>query len=437
MLEPNDYLRRARERVESPNATGEPLSRQELAELVNAWVYDNTTPPRVLATDANDVGQLERGRIRWPQDDDRRAGFRAVLGVAKDAELGFRRPRRSRSTVARVDRQQFIRAALGTTAGGPFAFADLIAPTQPTPVPSVVGYAEVAEVRIAAEAFAGLDNLYGGGLLREAGVSQLRHCAELLNARCPDHVRADLFSAVGYFAHVIGYMAFDAYAHDDARRMYRFALQCAEESGDWHLRAKVLSCMARQSTRCGDPDAGLTFTELAMVRADRLTATERAMLHTDRAHALAKLGRVQDTASAVGVADEEFSHARPANDPVTVRYYNAAVHTDVSGYALWEIAVHGHFLAEARHRLSTVATAIGEEFARARARSQIKLASLVMLAGDPDEAAVIGWQALDAASTIRSQRAADDMRDLRRFAEPHERLPGVAELIHRIGSAVV
>jgi hypothetical protein len=53
-------------------------------------VYANTDPPRVICTDANYLGQLERGRIRWPQDPDRRAGFRAVLGVTTDAELGFR-----------------------------------------------------------------------------------------------------------------------------------------------------------------------------------------------------------------------------------------------------------------------------------------------------------------------------------------------------------
>lgn len=52
MAEPNDRLRRARERVESPNVTGQPLSRQELAELVNAWVYDDTELNRVIATDA-------------------------------------------------------------------------------------------------------------------------------------------------------------------------------------------------------------------------------------------------------------------------------------------------------------------------------------------------------------------------------------------------
>ena len=441
MAEPNDRLRRARERVESPNATGQPLSRQELAELVNAWVYDNTNPRRVIATDANYVGQLERGRIRWPQDPDRRAGFRTVLCAATDAELGFRRPRRSRSTVADVDRQQFIRAALGVgaaTVAGPVAFADLITPTQPTPVPSVVGWAEVAEVRNAAQAFAGWDARYGGGMIREAVVAQLRYCAELLNARCSERVRADLFSAVGVLARITGFMAFDACAHDDARRMFRFALQCAEESGDWHLRALVLSCMARQAIWCGDPDAGLTFIELAMVRADRVTVTERAMLHTGRAQALGKLGRVQEPAAAVGIADEEFSHARPANDdPVYVRYYDAARHAGETGCALWDVAVHGHFIAEARHRLSTAVTGRGEAFARTRVMAQIRLASLVMVTGDPGEAAVIGGQALGAASAIRSRRVADLMRELRRFGEPHKRLAEVAELTHRIGSAVV
>jgi hypothetical protein len=436
----NDHLRRARERVESPNATGEPLSRQELAELVNAWVYEHTSPPRIIGTDANYVGQLERGKIRWPQDSDRRAGFRAVLGAATDAELGFRRPRRTRSTVADVDRQQFIRAALGATVAttcGSFAFAELIAQTQPTPVPSVVGYSEVAEIRSVARAFSSWDALYGGGVIREAVAAQLRYCVELLNARCSDRVRADLFSAVGYLAHVTGFMAFDALAHDDARRMFRFALQCAEESGDWHLRAKVLSSMARQAIWCGDPDAGLTFTELAMVRSDRLTATERSMLHTGRARALAKLGRVQDTAAAVGAADEEFSHTRPANDPEYMHYYDAAQHAGDTGHALWDVALLGHFTTEARHRLCTAVTGHGQEFARARTMSQIKLASLVMVTGDPCEAAAIGGRALDAVSTMRSRRAADDMRDLRRFGEPHEQLAGVAELIHQIGAVVV
>ncbi|MGH3564615.1 MAG: XRE family transcriptional regulator [Pseudonocardia sp.] len=440
MTESNNHLRRARERVISPHATGGPLSRQELAELVNAWVYDNTDPHRVIEMNANYIGQLERGKIRWPQDALRRGGFRAVLGVTTDAELGFRRPQRSRSTVTGVDRQQFIRTTLrmgAAAVAGPSAFAHLVIPTPPTPVPSVVGPTEVAEVRTTAHAFSGWDRLYGGGMFRHAVAAQLQHCAELLNARCADSVRPELFSAVGHLAHVTGFMAFDAYAHDDARRMFQFAQHCAEEAGDWHLRAKVLASSARQAIWCGDPDAGLTFTELAMVRADRLTATERAMLHSDRARALAKLGRIQDAVAAVGVADEEFSHAQPVNDPVYVRYYDAARHAGGTGHALWDVAVHGHFITEARHRLETAATGHSAEFARYRVMTQVKLSSLIMVTGDPGEAAMIGRQVMDAATTIRSRRAADDMRDLRRLGEPHNNLTEVAELIHRIDSAVI
>lgn len=83
----NDQLRRARERTESPNSTGQPLSRQELAELVNAWVFEHKN--RTVELDVNYVGKLEQGAIRWPRDDDRRAGLRAVLGANTDAELGF------------------------------------------------------------------------------------------------------------------------------------------------------------------------------------------------------------------------------------------------------------------------------------------------------------------------------------------------------------
>ncbi|MGH4025108.1 MAG: XRE family transcriptional regulator, partial [Pseudonocardiaceae bacterium] len=149
MVESNDQLRRARERVESPNGSGDCLSRQELAELVNAWVFEHNG--RMVELDANYIGKLEQGRIRWPQEPDRRAGFRAVLGVATDAELGFRRPRRSRITLVGVDRQQFIRAGLGAGAAiaGSVAFLDLL-PRPSTHVPSVVGMTEVGEVRAAA-----------------------------------------------------------------------------------------------------------------------------------------------------------------------------------------------------------------------------------------------------------------------------------------------
>jgi hypothetical protein len=62
------------------------MSRQALAEAVNAHVF--ATTKRVTGLDANYVGKLERGEIRWPSAEYRQA-FRAVLGVSTDADLGF------------------------------------------------------------------------------------------------------------------------------------------------------------------------------------------------------------------------------------------------------------------------------------------------------------------------------------------------------------
>lgn len=82
----NTKLRAARERLLSPSGSGRPMSTQELAEAVNAWLWhtyeqkDNLTYRYIAA--------LERGDIHWPGKR-RREAFRAVLGAETDTDLGF------------------------------------------------------------------------------------------------------------------------------------------------------------------------------------------------------------------------------------------------------------------------------------------------------------------------------------------------------------
>ncbi len=59
----------------------------------------------------------------------------------------------------------------------------------------------------------------------------------------------ELFSAVADLADVAGYMAYDADAHNVARQVFGFALGCAEEAENWHLRAQILSNMAAPGDR--------------------------------------------------------------------------------------------------------------------------------------------------------------------------------------------
>lgn len=357
-----------------------------------------------------------------------------MLGVPTDAELGFRRPRRGRIMVKGVDRQHFVRAGLAVGAAAvatpAAALVELLTPTEPARVPSVVSSTHIAQVRATVEAFKGWDARYGGGLMRDAVAAQLRHCAALLDAHCPESLRGELLTAVGSFAETAGYMAYDDFAHDDARRAYRFALACAEEAGDWQLRAQVLCSMAEQSSWCGDSDTALAFIESALVRAGRLTATERALLHLSRARDMAKLGETQDALRAVGTADESFSHARPAEDPPWMASYTEARHTGFAGGVLFELGIHGQYIAEARHRLSTAVAARPD--GRGRTGHQLKHARLVMATGDPHEAVALGTQALDWSAPLRSGRVVHYLRDLHHLTEPHATLPDVADLRDRI-----
>lgn len=431
----NDQLRAARERTASPTHPGECVSRQELAELVNAYIWDHHD--KVVELDANYLGKLERGVIRWPSELYREA-LRAILGVSTDSALGLTNTRRAVVKLADVDRKQFLRSAtlgMGIFALGPMAA--LLEGREPTPIPVRVGATEIEQIRTAARVFAGWDHTYGGGLAREAVLGQLRWSAGLLNATCSARLYRELLSAVGYLGHTCAFMAFDSYAHEDARDIFCFALACAEGADDWHLRSKILSSMARQAIWTGRPDEGLTLTEHALVRSDRLTSTERAMLHTARARALAKMRRVRETLMAVGTADDHFAHSNPANDPPFMAYYDTAQHAGDTGHALFDLAMLDRNPAEATDRLAAAVAGHTASFARSRAISQTKLASLTMVTGDPVEAATIGTAALDTAGTIRSRRAADDLRELARYATHHTKVDEVAALRQRITTATL
>ncbi|MGH3870299.1 MAG: helix-turn-helix domain-containing protein [Pseudonocardiaceae bacterium] len=385
MTTANDRLRTARERTASPTHPDDCLSRQELAELVNAYLWDHHE--KMVELDANYVGKIERGLIRWPSKLYREA-LRAILGVPTDAALGFINTRRAVVRLADVDRKQFLHSTtlgVGALALGPITA--LLDGSEPTPIPGRVGTTEIEQIRTATQVFASWDSAYGGGLGRAAVFAQLRWSASLLDVTCPARLRTELLSAVGDLADLTAFMAFDVGAHDEARRVFSFALICAEQADDWHLRAQVMGNLALQEIWTGRPDEGLTLIEHALVRADRLTPTERTMLHTYRGRALAKMRRIRETLIAIGTTDDHFVHSTPADDPPFMTYYNAATHAQCTGQALFDLAMLGRDPAETTKRLAAAVAGHTAGYARSRAISQTKLASLTMATGDPVEAA--------------------------------------------------
>ena len=435
--EPNDLLRAARE------VAG--LTQGQLAERANTQVEQATGTPGAM--DADYISKLERGVHRWPNQVYRTA-LRQVLHQRAEDDLGFFSTRSRAATVAAspryrdggddVERQTFLRMLAGSVAG--MAFVDplsALAAASPSP-PRRVGQAEVDQVRHLARMFAAQDHLFGSGLSAEAAVTQLSTSAQLLQGRfSTDVVRGRLFSAVADLADIAGGMCFDAGAHAQAERCFRFGVGAATEAGDWAMRGKALSGLANLAVHQGRPDDALSFAETALVRTDRLPPVVKAVLYSRHARALSLAGghREADCLTAIGLAQDAF--ARDGGDePDWITYYGSAHLERDLGRALLHLAVNGGDHTAAQAHLVAAIDGFPRQYSRGKTLAMANLAHLTMARDDPHHAATFGHTALDGLGPIRSDRVFEALGQLRTAGCRHRAIPAVRELNDRIDQAL-
>lgn len=118
-------------------------------------------------------------------------------------------------------------------------------------------------------------------------------------------------------------------------------------------------------------------------------------------------------------------------------YYNAAQHHGDTAHAWFDLVIRAHQdPGQAQRRFAIAIAGHDDRYARSRAISRTKLASLLMATGDPQQAAAIGHQALDEAGSLTSRRAADDLKELGWFTGRHRQLPEGAFLRERINATL-
>ncbi|WP_228810734.1 XRE family transcriptional regulator [Nocardia otitidiscaviarum] len=422
-MPPNVRLQQRREAVPSPVVSGRAMSRAELAEAVNRYLWRTRGERRDM--DAHTIARYERGTIRWPNEGYREA-LRAVL-EASDAELGFT-PRRQRSATSAPN--LFSPFDLGNV-------PDALVPLEMTTARRTgrIGMTDVTDVQAATRNAASAENLHGGGSVDSFAITQLRRFTPLLHGAIVPTARNALLEAIGNLSGVAGYAAFDTGDHATAERCFRFALWCADASGSWELRASSLADMARKTAYVGKPDDALSLIELAAVRADRLASTTRAMLGALRAQYLAATGRTQEALDEVTRADEHFAARGPYADPPWLCYYDLAEHLGSTGKALIPVAHERQRVELAASRIQQAIDLQGSDYRRSRTFSLTRLATLRMRLDDPREAAAIGLRAARDAATLSSQRLHNELGSLAAASARHRRIADVAELRHAIMTA--
>jgi hypothetical protein len=455
--EHNRALRAARERMPSPSAPGEHMTRAELAEAVNRYLWDTTG--RRFDLDDHLIGKWERGVVRYPIRE-YRAALRAVLGVGTDEELGFR-PSGAQdvddaagralpalapwargtivadaSTAAEwdlINRRDALRGTatiVGAGLVGPLT--GWLEPLADAPLSSRSGAFAHAEVEALEQLVATFREWRsaGAGLGRTAVVGQLTDVAERLRD-APAGAHTDrVFLAAAELAKIAASMAFDEGAHRIAQRHYVTAARLAKAGGNPSFGAVALAALARQSFDLGAPDDGLAVVQLAQ-RGTRATATPRltAMLATREAWAHAQLGDARRFRTAVDTAEDAHAASDPASEPRWLRGLDTAELVGTIGARYRDLARYDQ--RHAQHAVDYLGRAIewrDPTRTRNRAFDLVSLGRAHLLIDEPDRAAATVREALPHFDPHRPGRLGRKIAEWRGEAAPFAAVAAVAEV---------
>ncbi|GAA3565800.1 hypothetical protein GCM10022222_57010 [Amycolatopsis ultiminotia] len=300
MPDANDALRAARERVESPSSPGHPMTRQELAEAVNAQVYRASGGDTVTTVDANHVGKWERGVIRWPAAY-YRAALRAILDAATDADLGFARPTTGKPD--NVDRKTFLKTALGTGAG--------VLVSRHAPGPADDPGALAAAISGPTAHYRRMESAVSSAQLAPAVDAHLALAASV--------VTGSLRNSTGYavLAETAGLAAWIAADRGDnaaARRRYREAVAHAERAHHPLLASYMTASLGSFAVDAGHPRQGVTLLDRAAAQLDP-TAPDAARAWLSSLHAVAHAALGDKTATLAALRSAERLTSRQSGEP--------------------------------------------------------------------------------------------------------------------------
>jgi hypothetical protein len=339
-----------------------------------------------------------------------------------------------------VERREFLAAAVAVPTTASIDGLDSIAPTAP---PARIGSTEIAQIRDAAVAVKRGDMRWGGGFGFDAALVETRRARNMLEARCPDHLRPDLLTAVGWLSCNTGFMAFDIDRYRDATRLWTVAARCADEASNRSLLGRVTGMMARQAAWLDRPDEAVALIDgFLQGGEDELVPTELAMLWALKARACAQAGDAAGAEAAVGHADQWFA-VRDLDEVAErpwVAHYSHAHHFGDTGLAWERVAAAGHSVravVEAGGRHRAAADGHGAAEARSHALALLALARLDTTVGDLDRGVQAGHVALAAAEQVRSGRVREELTRLYQATAAHAARPDVGDLREGIASSLL
>jgi hypothetical protein len=377
------------------------MSRNELAEAVCAWLWQTTNSRYDL--DGHSIARMERGGVRWPRAP-YRSGLRHVLGAVSDRDLGFQPAQRGDTVPVRSD--------------------DALSVSAPAHREQAVG---VLGFRAMSQAFQLADRQVGGGELYRTVIRYLKIdvAPRLLDAGETDS--AAVFAAAGSLTEIAGWMAHDMGQDGRAHRHFDKAFRLASAAGHDALAGNVCASMAHLAGQVGQATDAVRMAEAGLTRARRATGTRQlsARLHAMRARGLSAQG--DQHACAVALLDAERILDTAPNEPSAewVTQFDDAALAAEAALCLRKLGQ----LSQAEQQARRVIELRGGDRVRSRAFGQLILARVLVDGGRPEEAALVGQQICEVASSLTSNRVQTRLDRLGHALKPYQVLPEVGAFL--------
>jgi transcriptional regulator with XRE-family HTH domain len=482
----NDVLAAARRRLSSPSGSGDEMSRQEVAEAVNAYLWSKYR--QLERADSTYIGHLEQGRYRWPSAR-RREAIRAVLGVSTDAELGFFY--RARGPVPRGQIRPLRESSHGRSRGataawtaieghqpavGPWHAAgellDVIAagnedsgrgdPVRGEDPASAqirrrsllwgmatittaaalfgpenghrrrIGATDVLRLTALTALYRSMDYEFGGGALVADVGAFAESASALLNQIVSDKLRPQLLAAIANARYLAAWTAFDATLHADAQRHFIVAERCALEADDRLLLAYIRYGQARQLQHLRHNRDAVDI----LLRAHHQLDPTPGMLATLRgaeAASRAALGDTDGARRALGESSDAFAAIDAGSEPEWLGFLDEGELLAQYGRVYRDLArVDRRHGDAAVQWVSDAIASFGSQNLRSTVLNQVGLSSAYFLAGAPELAIRAGRTAAQQAPSLTSKRVIDRIANLRRDARDQIHRADVAAFVRTL-----
>ncbi|KIF74145.1 regulator [Streptomyces sp. 150FB] len=290
---------------------------------------------------------------------------------------------------------------------------------------------DVEALRSVGDLFRTLDQTYGGGHARQALVRYLEHEAEpMLRGMYGEAVGRKLFGAAADLTRLAGWTSYDIAAHGLAQRYFVQALRLSQAASDRAYGSYVLITMSRQAVYLGHGREAVQLARVAQQGVGSSAApVVQALLHAVEARGHAVLGEVRACTASLVRAERALEAARSGDDvPHWGRAFDEAQLASDFGHCHRDLQQYRPAAQHAERSLQLRSPVL----ARSRLFARVVLAAARLGLGELDQACLLGAEAAQQASEMRSARAVEYVRDFERRLEPYKDAAAVRAYRERV-----